>query len=84
VCAVRRVVEDGESYGYDIIYLVWRDKKGNLRYRELINSRSSRDYIHIRDVREENGNIVIEVESGGSFSGSPWRRSIEISLSELA
>ena len=83
VCAVRRLAEDGSTYGFDTIYLVWKTKEGELRWRELINSRSSKDYIHILDVRQEEGNIIVEVGSGGSYSGSPWSRSIKIPLDDL-
>jgi hypothetical protein len=31
----------------------------------------------------KNGMIVVEVRSGGSYSGSPWEKSIKISLAEL-
>ena len=81
VCAVRRLAENGSTYGYDTIYLVWRGKDGKIQYRELINSRSSKDYIHIDGVREENGKIVVEVGSGGSYSGSAWHKSIKVKIS---
>jgi len=83
ICVVRRLTEDGYSYGFDTIYLVWRDKNGKLKYRELINSRSTKDYIHIEDVREEENKVIVEVFSGGSYSGSAWSRRIEIPLAEL-
>ena len=83
ICAVRRMAEDGSEYGFDTIYLVWRDKNGELKHRELINSRSTKDYIHIKKVREENNKVVIEVFSGGSYSGSPWNQTIEIPIAEL-
>lgn len=83
VCAVRRVSANGSTYGYDTIYLVWRDKHGQIQYRELANSRSSKDYIHIRNVGEIGDKIVVEVESNGSYSGSPWRKAIRIPRSKL-
>jgi hypothetical protein len=82
VCAVRHSAEDGYSYGYDTIYLVWRSKDG-IKYRELINTSYSKDYVHIERVYVKNGMIVVEVRSGGSYSGSPWEKSIKISLAEL-
>jgi hypothetical protein len=83
ICAVRRVAEDGSNYGFDTIYLVWRGKDGKIRYRELINSRLSKDYIHIRDVKEKNGYIIVTVESGGSYSGSSWKKTFRIPLKKL-
>jgi hypothetical protein len=83
ICAIRRLAENGSTYGYDTIYLVWRGKDGKVRYRELINSRSSKDDIYIDGVREKNGKIVVEVGSDGSFSGSAWHKSIKISLADL-
>lgn len=83
ICVVRRVAEDGHSYGYDVIYLVWRAKDEFLQHRELIDSRGFKDYIHLEEVREEEGDIVVKVHSGGTYSGSPWDRSIRVPLAEL-
>ena len=33
--AVRRMAENGTNYGFDTIYLVWKDAEGKLKYREL-------------------------------------------------
>ena len=52
--------------------------------KELINSRATKDYILIRSLREESGKIVVELGSGGSYSGKPWKKTIEILLSELS
>jgi hypothetical protein len=76
VCAVKRLAENGSTYGYDTIYLVWKNKKG-INHEELINSSSSKDYIHIDSIVETKDNIVVKVGSGGSYSGSAWKRSIE-------
>jgi hypothetical protein len=73
VCVVRRLAENGSSFGYDTIYLVWKDKDGMVRHREIINSRASKDYINIDAVQVEGDAIAVEYGSGGSYSGSPWK-----------
>ena len=83
IAAVKRSVENGSSYGYDIIYLVWR--VGNtIKAKKLIDSASTKDYIFIRSVTETESGIKIEVESGGSYSGSGWDKSLEIPFAELS
>ena len=72
VCAVRRMAEDGSDYGFDTIYLVWKDKDGKLRHKELANSRGTKDYIHIREVTVEDNVVTVKYGSGGVYSGSHW------------
>jgi hypothetical protein len=79
VCAVRRMVENGSSYGYDTLYLVW-EKGGILEYLEIANTRSSKDYIYIEKVTAEGSVITVEYGGEGSFSGKPstgvWRHTL--------
>ena len=72
VCAVRRMAENGTSYGFDTIYLVWRGDDGELHHKELCNSQATKDYIHINKVAADDDNITVEFGSGGSYSGTPW------------
>jgi len=73
VCAVRRMAEDGSAYGFDTIYLVWKDKEGQIHYCELVNSKSTKDYIHINSVEADEKLVTVKYGSGGSYSGSPWK-----------
>jgi len=83
IAAVRRSVENGSSYGYDIIYLVWR--VGNeIRAKRLIDSVPTKDYIHIRSLTETKNGIKVEVGSGGNYSGKPWDKVIEVAFVELS
>jgi hypothetical protein len=70
VCVVKRLAEDGSSYGFDILYLVW-EKNGALEYLEIANTRLSKDYLHIEKVTVEGSTITVEYGGGGSFSGKP-------------
>jgi hypothetical protein len=70
VCAVKRMAENGSSYGYDTLYLVW-EKDGKLQYREIANTRSSKDYIHIEKVTADGPVVTVEYGGGGFFSGEP-------------
>ena|SRR3989344_470532 len=83
ICAVRRLAENGSSYGYDTIYLVWNNDADKLYYREIANSKISKDYIHINKVSIQDGQIVVEIGSGGSYSGKPWTRTISTNFTEL-
>src|SRR3989344_8630822 len=76
IAAVRRMAENGYSYGFDTIYLVWKDKFGVIKYDELINSRSTKDYIHIEEIIVEEQVAVVKIGSGGSYSGSAWNKTI--------
>ncbi len=80
VCAVRRMAEDGCSYGFDTIYLVWKDKDGQIHYRELTNSRDTKDYIHINSIKADGDLITVKYGSGGSYSGSPWKNSNQVGI----
>ena len=83
VCVLSKASEDGSSYGFDTVYLVWKNKSEEIKYKELADSRSSKDYIHIDEIREDNGKIVVRFGSGGSYSGSRWDRESEIEIAEL-
>ena len=83
VCAVVRTAEDGSTYGFDTAYLVWANLKGQLNHEELINTRSSKDYIHIDEIKEDENDIVLKLGSGGSYSGSRWDRQFNISKVKL-
>jgi len=85
VCAVRRLAENGSTYGYDTIYLIWRPKdKDELKFEALLNSKCSKDYIHIDEVVEDERNILIKVYSGGSYSGSSWNETYRRDKRELS
>jgi len=73
VCAVNRMVEDGHSYGYNVIYIVWVDKDGGVHYEEIANTRATKDYMHIDSVEAEGDDVTVRFGSGGSFSGNPWK-----------
>lgn len=83
VCAVRRLCENGSSYGYDTLYLVWEMGSGKLAYRRLTDTQSSKDYLNVGAIREEGDEIVLEYHSGGSFSGNPFQRTFRIKRSDL-
>jgi hypothetical protein len=82
VCVVKRLCEDGSSYGYDTLYVVW-EAGGSLRYRTIADSQSSKDYLHIDTVQEVGDEIVVSYSSGGSFSGHPWKRKFRLKKSDL-
>lgn len=78
VCAVNRMVENGSTYGYNVIYLVWIDRDDSVQYREIADTRTTKDYMHIDSVAMQDDVVSVSFGSGGSFSGNPW----EISHSE--
>lgn len=53
--------EDGSTYNYDTVYLVWKDKSGQLRNRTLTDSRSSQDYLSA-DIKTEGKEIEVDVK----------------------
>ncbi len=78
VCAVRRTSEDGHSYGFDTIYLIWKDEVGKIHHKKLTNSRRTKDYIHINSVEADGDRVTVKFGSGGSYSGSPWNNSKQV------
>lgn len=82
VAAVKRLAEDGSSYGYDTLYLVW-EQDGRLAHRTIADTQSSKDYLHVDAIQEEGDEIVVEYGSGGSFSGKSWKRMFRVRKTEL-
>ena len=82
ICAVKRMAENGSSYGFDTIYLLWRADE-EINYEHLIDSKSTKNYIHIDTVLEDQDDIVVKIYSGGSYSGSPWRKQYRRSKKRL-
>ena len=82
VCVVRRMAEDGQNYGFDTIYFLSKLSDGSITYREVKNSRSSKDYILIDEVQEKEDDtmLLVKLSSSGSYSGRPWEASIKISF----
>jgi len=81
ICAVRRLTENGSTYGFDTIYLVWKESDGSLKYKEIKNSRATKDYIHIDSVgANKDGGVSVKFGSGGSYSGVPWSESMRVAI----
>ncbi|MDP3795055.1 MAG: hypothetical protein Q8R13_03955 [bacterium] len=83
LAVVKHTTENGSTHGFDTIYVVWKDVEGSIRHLDLIDSRTSRDYIHIETVRIESGNLIVHVRSGGTMSGRPWEEIIPVPLANL-
>ena len=79
VCAVRRLAENGTTYGFDTVYLVWKELSGVVQCKEICNSRSTKDYVYVDSiVANEDGTVTVRFSSGGMFSGAPWKNSSTI------
>ena len=57
--------ENGSTYGYSVLYFAVR-KNGKVNVKTLTDTRSSKDYIHIRSAKFVDGKAVI-VSSAGTF-----------------
>lgn len=64
VAAIVWGTENGSTYGFDTIYLVWKDKKGNINYEELTNSRFTKDYLSVEKITETQNSIIVEYNQG--------------------
>jgi hypothetical protein len=81
VCAIVHTTENGSTYGYDTVYLVWKEPNGSVKHEEIRNSRSTKDYISVKSVEvKKDGSISVEFGSGGSFSGVPWSESMRVAI----
>jgi|GEM_PF-6593981 len=82
IAVIRSSIEDGVSYGFDIVYLVWRS--GNqIQARVLIDTMATKDYLYIKNIDVDDSEVVVTITSGGSYSGSPWERTIRVPLVEI-
>jgi len=82
ICAVRRLAENGSTYGFDTIYLVWKEPDGTVKHKEIENSRDTKDYISIDSVVvNKDGSVSVKFGSGGSYSGVPWSESMKVAIS---
>jgi|TARA_Y100000310_G_scaffold339470_1_gene432197 hypothetical protein len=61
VAAIAFDTENGSTYGYTTIYLVWKEQEGKLRHLEVTNSRSTKDNLGIREIREEDDYVLVNV-----------------------
>ena len=91
VCIVLQWVEEGDEWEddefeeFEILYLVWRDKYGRLRWRELINSRGiTAGSLSVKNIREEDRYLLIEVRIYGEYYDDPLKEIIKIPLSKLS
>lgn len=80
VCAVRRMAENGNDYGFDTIYVVWKKKDGTINFEKLTDSRWTKDYINIEGVLTDGDTVVVQCFSGGSFSGKSWKSELRAQL----
>jgi len=81
VCAVKHTAENGRDYGYDVVYLVWKTPDGQVKHTQLKDSRSTKDYIHVKAVKvNDDGSVSVDFGSGGSYSGVPWDESMKVAL----
>jgi len=53
--------ENGSTYGYDTVYLVWKDKNGKLNHREITDSRCSKAYLSA-DIKGKGKDIIVDVK----------------------
>lgn len=77
---------NGSSYGFDTIYLVWRNldsATGKINYKELVNTVLTKDHLFVEEVRMDDDFIYVTVGSTGSYSGKPFIKTIKISKEEL-
>lgn len=72
VCAVTRTAEDGHSYGFDTVYLLWRKSDGDIDAKEIANSRDTKKYLHAEGVIEDGEEIVV------NYGGKEYREKKEI------
>lgn len=71
ICAVRHLTENGSTYGYDTIYLVWKKPKGGkIDYRSITDSQSTKDYLDAKSVIIKDDEVVVDVSHQGEFTFS--------------
>ncbi|MEM3405809.1 MAG: hypothetical protein QW117_02440 [Candidatus Pacearchaeota archaeon] len=64
IAAIVWSAENGRDYGHDTVYLVWR-KNGKVNYKRVTDSSFDKSYLHIRDLRDDGDEIVIDLGKKG-------------------
>lgn len=82
VCLVSRAVENGYSYGYSIVYLVWKSNR-EIKKRELADTRSTKDNLYWKNLRIEKNSLVFDLEVSGTYSGKSSVREVHVDLTGL-
>lgn len=72
ICAIRRGLENDYYFGYDTVYLVWRNKKEGIHFIKILDSKKEANYgweLPILEVREShvNGTIEVRIEEKRPF-----------------
>jgi len=55
--------ENGRDYGFDTVYLVWKDKSGNLKYGVLKDSKRNKEFLSIYHLKETKKSIIININN---------------------
>ena len=81
ICIINHVVDEDSfpsDRKFDILYLVWRNKYGELEVKELANSVDIQKTLYVDKVWEKNQCLMIEVSENGGY-----QKTVEIPLSKL-
>ncbi len=70
ICVVKFMTENGNDYGFDTIYLVWKEPNGFVRHKEICNSRSNKDYIYVKSVEAQKDKLFVNLGKAGCYSFS--------------
>ncbi|MEM4366554.1 MAG: hypothetical protein QW035_00270 [Candidatus Anstonellales archaeon] len=74
--------ETGSSYGFDTLYLISKEgEEGKCKVKELINTSSTKGYIYISNIEENNEKFVIYVRIEGY--GNSEKRTIELEKNKI-
>jgi len=65
VAAIVWGTENGSTYGFDTVYLIWESREGGIEYKEITNSRSTKDYLSVDEIKEDTDNIIVKVNGIG-------------------
>ena len=68
VAMVEHKAENGNDYGYDTIYLVWKVDDGRICHHEVVNSSATKDYITVYSITADGDEVTICHSQGGCYS----------------
>jgi hypothetical protein len=55
--------ENGSTYGYSVLYFAVK-KNGKIQVETLVDTRSTKDYIHIKSAKFVDGKAIIDSSAG--------------------
>lgn len=69
--------------GYSSVYVIWKNRQGEIGYRKLAGSLRYHDNLFVDDIQIKPCELRVTVRRDGAASGRSWKRTRRIPLSRF-